>query len=132
VTPDPITAATGAIIIGPGDVKIVPKPWGEERWLVCTDRYAAKLLIVREGKRLSLQYHERKHETQYLQSGRLRYTLDGRELIIEPGTTIVLAPGTVHRMEALEDACIFEVSTPELDDVVRIEDDYGRQGTSDA
>jgi mannose-6-phosphate isomerase len=124
--------APGATIIAPGEVKIVPKPWGEERWLAVTDRYAAKLLFIQKGKRLSLQYHERKHETQYLQSGRLRYTLDGTEMIAEPGTTIILPPGTVHRMEALEDACIFEVSTPELDDVVRIEDDYGRKGTSDA
>jgi mannose-6-phosphate isomerase len=121
-----------ATVIAAKDVKVVAKPWGEERWLAHTDRYAAKLLIIRKGQRLSLQYHERKHETQYIQSGRVRYTLGDRELIAEPGTTIVLPPGAIHRMEALEDACIFEVSTPDLDDVVRLDDDYGRKGTSDA
>lgn len=116
---------------------IVPKPWGEEWWLAHESGYAAKVLIVKKGKRLSLQYHERKHETQFVESGRLKYTLgdatrpgDNRELIVEAGSVIVLPPGSVHRMEALEDSRIFEVSTPELDDVVRIEDDYGREGTS--
>jgi len=121
-----------ATVIAAKDLKIVPKPWGEEHWLAHTDRYAAKLLIIRKGKRLSLQYHERKHETQYVESGRVRYTLGDRELIAEPGTTIDLPPGAIHRMEAIEDARIFEVSTPDLDDVVRLEDDYGREGTSDA
>jgi mannose-6-phosphate isomerase-like protein (cupin superfamily) len=126
-----------ATIVAPEDVKIVPKPWGEEHWLAHTDRYAAKLLIIRKGHRLSLQYHARKHEVQYIEAGRVRYTLgsrtrpgEHREVIAEPGTTIVLPPGAVHRMEALEDARLFEVSTPDLDDVVRLEDDYGRTGTS--
>lgn len=134
MTLDPISTRTPseATIVSPESVKIVPKPWGEEHLLACTDRYAAKLLIIRKGHRLSLQYHERKHETQYVESGRVRYTLAGSELIAEPGTTINLPPGTVHRMEALEDSRIFEVSTPDLDDVVRLEDDYGREGTSGA
>jgi len=134
---DPISA--NATVISPESVKVVPKPWGEEHWLAHTDRYAAKMLIVRKGKRLSLQYHERKHETQYIEAGRVRYMLGSRddpshllEVIAEPGTTIDLPPGAIHRMEALEDARIFEVSTPDLDDVVRLEDDYGREGTSDA
>jgi mannose-6-phosphate isomerase len=122
----------GGTVIAAKDIKIVLKPWGEEHWLAHTDRYAAKLLIIRKGRRLSLQYHERKHETQYVEAGRVRYTLGGSELIAEPGTTIDLPPGAVHRMEALEDARIFEVSTPDLDDVVRLEDDYGREGTSEA
>ena len=134
MTLDPIstTVPSDATVISPEAVKIVPRPWGEEHWLACNERYAAKLLIIRKGHRLSLQYHVRKHETQYVESGRVRYTLDSRELIAGPGTTIDLPPGAVHRMEALEDARIFEVSTPELDDVVRLEDDYGRKGTSDA
>ena len=134
MTLDPIstTAPHDATIVSPEAVKIVPKPWGEEHLLACTDRYAAKLLIIRKGHRLSLQYHERKHETQYVQAGRVRYILGERELIAEPGTTINLPPGTVHRMEALEDTRIFEVSTPDLDDVVRLADDYGREGTSEA
>lgn len=126
-------AAREATVIAPGQGTVVPKPWGEERWLAHTDRYAGKLLILKKGHRLSLQYHERKHEVQYVQSGRIKYTLgsidrpgDYREEIVGPGTTVVLPPGTIHRMEALEDACFFEVSTPELEDVVRIEDDYGR------
>ncbi|MEO8457125.1 MAG: cupin domain-containing protein [Chloroflexota bacterium] len=128
-----------ATIVVPENIKVVAKPWGEEHWLACTDRYAAKILIVRKGQRLSLQYHERKHETQYIEAGRVRYNLgrsddpsQSAEVIAEPGTTIILPPGTVHRMQALEDSRIFEVSTPDLDDVVRIEDDYGREGTSDA
>jgi len=121
----------------PEAVKVVPKPWGEERWLAHTDRYAGKLLILRKGHRLSLQYHERKHETQYVDSGRIKYTLGSvdrpgeyEELIAEAGTTVMLPPGAVHRMEALEDSRFFEVSTPELTDVVRLEDDYGRARTS--
>jgi mannose-6-phosphate isomerase len=121
----------------PEAVKVIPKPWGEERWLAHTDRYAGKLLILRKGHRLSLQYHERKHETQYVDSGRIKYTLGSvdrpgeyEELIAEAGTTVMLPPGAVHRMEALEDSRFFEMSTPELTDVVRLEDDYGRAGTS--
>jgi mannose-6-phosphate isomerase-like protein (cupin superfamily) len=114
----------------------VPKPWGEELWLAHTDRYAGKVLVLKQGHRLSLQYHERKHEVQYVESGRIKYTLGTpdepaqREVIAEAGTVIELPPGTVHRMEALEDSRIFEVSTPELDDVVRLDDDYGRTGTN--
>jgi mannose-6-phosphate isomerase len=126
-----------AEVTPPEAVKVVPKPWGEERWLAHTDRYAGKLLILRKGHRLSLQYHERKHETQYVDSGRIKYTLGSierpgeyTELIAEAGTTVMLPPGAVHRMEALEDSRFFEVSTPELTDVVRLEDDYGRAGTS--
>ena len=135
------TATTGtrseATLLSPGEVKVVPKPWGEERWLVQNDHYAAKVLIVKRGHRLSLQFHEHKHETQYVHRGRVRYTLGNserpakyREAVAEAGTVIVLPPGAVHRMEALEDSEIFEVSTPELDDVVRLDDDYGRTGTS--
>ena len=122
-----------AVITKPGDVKIVEKPWGEERWLAHTDRYAGKILILKKGHRLSLQYHEKKHEVQYVDSGRIKYTLGSvdepgkfEEVIAEPGTTVLLPPGAIHRMEALEDSRFFEVSTPELEDVVRIEDDYGR------
>jgi mannose-6-phosphate isomerase len=126
-----------AQVTEPEGVKVVPKPWGEERWLAHTDRYAGKLLILKKGHRLSLQYHERKHETQYVDSGRIKYTLGSidrpgeyEEIIAHAGTTVMLPPGAVHRMEALEDSRFFEVSTPELTDVVRLEDDYGRAGTS--
>lgn len=128
------SAEDGARIAHP---EVVAKPWGEELWLTQTERYAGKVLILKGGHRLSLQYHERKHEVQYIESGRIRYTLgtpdkpdDFREVIAEAGTVIELPPGTVHRVEALEDSRIFEVSTPELDDVVRMDDDYGRTGTN--
>jgi mannose-6-phosphate isomerase-like protein (cupin superfamily) len=126
-----------AIVIAPGEVRVVPKPWGEERLLAHTDRYDGKVLVLKQGHRLSLQYHERKHEVQYIESGRIKYTLGSvdrpgeyREVTAEAGTVLVLPPGAVHRLEALEDARIFEVSTPELDDVVRLDDDYGRTETS--
>lgn len=125
--------AAEALVLPPGQVRRVSKPWGEELWLAHTGRYAGKVLVVRKGHRLSLQYHERKHETQYVESGRIRYTLGsvdrpGEHEILDagPGTVVTLPPGAVHRLEALEDARIFEVSTPELEDVVRLEDDYGR------
>jgi mannose-6-phosphate isomerase-like protein (cupin superfamily) len=123
-----------ATITRPEDVKVVPKPWGEERWLAHTDRYAGKILILKKGHRLSLQYHERKHEVQYVDSGKIKYTLGSvdepgvfEEVVVGPGTTVLLPPGAIHRMEALEDSRFFEVSTPELEDVVRLDDDYGRK-----
>jgi mannose-6-phosphate isomerase len=109
----------------------VEKPWGSELWYAHTDRYAGKILRVREGHRLSVQYHEQKDETSYLLSGRLLVeqgttaaTLRCRELA--PGESWRNEPRVVHTMEALEDSVILEVSTPELHDVVRIEDRYGR------
>lgn len=119
-------------------MKCVAKPWGEERWFAENSHYAGKVLVLKKGHRLSLQYHERKHEVQFLESGRVKYTLGSvdrpgeyREVVAEAGTVVVLPPGAIHRMEALEDSRFFEVSTPELDDVVRIEDDYGRAGQSE-
>jgi len=108
--------------------KLVDKPWGREIWYAHTDRYAGKVLEVSKGHLLSLQFHERKHETLYLLSGRMRFTLE--EAVFEwcPGLSVEIRPGARHRMEALEDSVILEVSTPELDDVVRLEDRYGRAG----
>jgi mannose-6-phosphate isomerase len=105
---------------------IVDKPWGREIWYAHTDRYAGKVLEVDEGHVLSLQKHEVKHETLYLQSGRMRFTLEGQIFEWLPGQCIEIPPDTVHRMEALEDSVILETSTPELEDVVRLEDRYGR------
>ena len=119
------------------DSKRVDKPWGYELWWACTDRYAGKILHVRKGESLSLQYHNVKDETIMLQSGCLLFEtrdagedgpLQAREM--RPGEVFHITPGTVHRMTAVEDCDILEVSTPELDDVVRLEDRYGRQGTS--
>jgi mannose-6-phosphate isomerase len=109
----------------------VPKPWGSELWYAQTDAYAGKILRVNQGHRLSLQYHECKDETSYLLSGRLLVTQGEtpgnlREFVVEPGGTWRNVPGVIHTMEALEDAVVLEVSTPQLDDVVRLEDRYGR------
>jgi mannose-6-phosphate isomerase-like protein (cupin superfamily) len=108
----------------------VAKPWGEEIIFAHTERYAGKVLKVRAGESLSLQYHERKDEALYLWEGRLRVHIerDGRveDRVVEPGEALHFPPGTRHRIEAIVDAVLFEVSTPELDDVVRLEDRYGR------
>jgi mannose-6-phosphate isomerase len=114
----------------------VEKPWGSELWFAQTNRYAGKLLRVRAGQRLSLQYHERKDETSFVLSGRLlvRQGADADSLVdteLAAGAAWRNEPGQVHTIEALEDAVIVEVSTPELDDVVRLSDDYGRAGTSE-
>jgi len=111
------------------------KPWGWELIWAETDRYAGKLLFVRAGQALSLQYHERKDESWYVQEGRATLELGkvGAELEtseIGPGDTFHFEPGTVHRLRVLEDTLIVEVSTSDLDDVVRLADDYGREGTS--
>ncbi len=110
----------------PEKPKIVSKPWGREIWYAHTDRYAGKILEVTRDHILSLQKHRIKHETLYLLSGRMRFTLEDDVFDWEPGTVVEIPPETVHRMEALEDSVILEVSTPELDDVVRLEDRYGR------
>ena len=110
---------------------LVEKPWGYEiRWAV-TERYLGKILHVRKGEALSLQYHERKDEWLLVVRGAIdtEIGLDGGELRTQrmgEGDSIHLAPGTRHRMTAVEDTDIYEVSTPEMDDVVRLEDRYGR------
>jgi mannose-6-phosphate isomerase len=109
----------------------VDKPWGHELIWARTDRYVGKILFVRAGEALSLQYHRVKDETIMVLSGRMELTsfADGeppatRELAVnEP---FHITPGLRHRMVAIEDCTIVEVSTPELDDVVRLEDRYGR------
>ncbi|MEA2609610.1 MAG: mannose-6-phosphate isomerase [Chloroflexota bacterium] len=113
----------------------VDKPWGHELIWAHTDRYVGKLLVIEAGRRLSLQRHLVKDESIYVASGRLRLTLEddlGRILVEEigPGEYRRVATGRIHRYEAIERCELIEVSTPELDDVVRLEDDFGRQGTS--
>lgn len=110
----------------PEQPTVVDKPWGREVRYAHTDRYAGKVLEVNRGHLLSLQKHNVKHETLYLYAGSIRLTLGDRVMQWEPGTAIAIAPGTIHRFEALEDSILLEVSTPELDDVVRLEDRYGR------
>ena len=112
------------------EIPRVEKPWGYELHWAKTDRYVGKLIHVAKGHALCLQYHNLKDETIYLQSGRLLFeievngTLEKRDMF--PGERVHITPRTVHRMTAIEDSDIFEVSTPELQDVVRLEDRYGR------
>ena len=117
--------------------KKVDKPWGYEIWWARTDRYVGKILHVRRGESLSLQYHNVKDETIMIQSGTLLFETKAkddagplRKLELLPGQSFHITPLTLHRMTALEDTDVLEVSTPELDDVVRLEDRYGRAGTS--
>jgi len=114
-----------------GPLSRVVKPWGSEELLASTDRYALKLIRVQKGSRPSLQFHRRKSESLFLLSGKLRVEMgESRDALtagkILPGECLDVPRGRVHRVTALEDSVIIEVSTPELDDVVRIEDDYDR------
>lgn len=120
------------------DVRRVEKPWGYEVIWAVAERYVGKLLFIRAGERLSLQYHQVKDETIYVLSGKMVFEVGPLEpagtpredLVLKPGEAYRITPHTVHRMIALEDTQVLEASTPELDDVVRLEDKYGRQGTS--
>ncbi len=110
----------------------VDKPWGHEVIWSVTERYAGKLLFIRAGESLSLQFHNVKDEAWYVLDGRAELELGAagermlnRE-VVGPGAAFHFAPGTVHRVKAVEDTTILEVSTPELDDIVRLEDQYGR------
>jgi mannose-6-phosphate isomerase len=111
----------------------VDKPWGYELIWARTDRYAGKILFVKAGESLSLQFHNVKDEAWYLLSGRAEIELGGpgermlNSEVVGAGAAFHLPPGTVHRLQAVEDTTIFEVSTPQLDDIVRLEDRYGRE-----
>lgn len=115
----------------------VDKPWGYELIWAVTDTYVGKLLFVRAGESLSLQFHREKDESWLVQSGRAKLELGSagaamlKEEVVAAGASFRFRPGTVHRVTALEDTTILEVSTPQLDDVVRLEDRYGREGTSE-
>lgn len=117
-------------------VSKVDKPWGYELRFVRTDRYAGKLLFIKAGSQLSLQYHEKKDEAFFVQSGTLDLVLgrgaEQKVVRMQAGDSHHIAPGTVHRFRAVADTLLFEVSTPELEDVVRLEDDYGREGVKDS
>jgi quercetin dioxygenase-like cupin family protein len=147
------------------EIKTVPKPWGHETIWAKTDRYVGKILHIKAGQALSVQYHNRKDETVYLLSGQLKYwvQLSGADapgsrlqtpgphrsagtgetpvaarspipemadVRLQVGDAFRITPGTIHYMEAVTDCDVLEVSTPELEDVVRIKDRYGREGTS--
>ncbi len=113
----------------------VDKPWGNELIWALTDRYCGKVITIETGRRLSLQYHEQKDEAILVTSGRLRLHLEGDDGVMTvselgPGEAAHVAVGRRHRYEAIERVELVEVSTPELGDVVRVEDDFGREGTS--
>lgn len=149
------------------EVTTVPKPWGHETIWAKTDRYVGKVLHIKAGHALSVQYHKQKDETVFLLSGQLKYWVQiegkgqrsepkgpmaagphrtagtgetpvaGRQAIpdmidvnLRVGDAFRITPGTIHYMEAVTDCDILEVSTPELDDVVRLKDRYGREGTN--
>jgi mannose-6-phosphate isomerase-like protein (cupin superfamily) len=119
------------------ETRRVEKPWGWELIWADTDAYVGKLLFVKAGHSLSLQFHRVKDEAWYVTEGRAELEMGaaGEALteseVVGPGAAFHMPPGTVHRVKALEDTLILEVSTPHLDDVVRLEDDYGREGTSE-
>jgi mannose-6-phosphate isomerase-like protein (cupin superfamily) len=120
---------------GRTDVRIVQKPWGHETIWALTDRYCGKVLHIKAGEALSVQYHERKDETIHLLSGEMIYRVgerggELRDVRLCRGESFRITPGTVHQMEAVTDCDVLEASTPELDDVVRLTDRYGREGTS--
>ncbi|MDI6893517.1 MAG: cupin domain-containing protein [Bacillota bacterium] len=111
-------------------MKVVEKPWGRETWWAVTPSYVGKIIEVRAGHSLSLQYHREKLESMYFLRGRGRLLVGDEEKEVAPGLAVTIPPGTVHRIWAEEDLQIVEVSTPQVEDVVRIEDAYGR--TADA
>lgn len=112
-------------------MQVIEKPWGKEEVIEINDRYMMKKLTMWKGHRCSLQYHNIKQETIYVLEGKLKISygsahdaLDDR--VFEAGQYITLSPTVIHRMEAVEDAVYLEASTPEMDDVVRLSDDYSR------
>jgi mannose-6-phosphate isomerase len=115
----------------------VPKPWGHETIWARSDRYVGKILHINAGHELSVQYHNRKDETVYLLSGKIVYKVqrDGDDVLddtlLEVGESFRITPGTIHQMIAVTDCDVLEVSTPEIDDVVRLSDKYGREGTNE-
>jgi len=126
----------GSLAPWAAETRRVEKPWGYELIWAVTDIYVGKVLFVKAGESLSLQYHEQKDESWLIQSGLARIELgsvdDGElaEDTVGPGAAFHYRPGTVHRITAVEDTTILDVSTPHLDDVVRLADSYGREGTS--
>ena len=115
------------------DPKIVTKPWGHEVIFAVTKDYVGKVLVIKAGHQLSLQFHKVKEETIYIQSGEMKFQIENdqgqvEDQIMKPGMSAHILPHRKHRMIAVSDCEIFEVSTPHLDDVVRLEDRYGRVG----
>ena len=117
------------------EVVRVPKPWGHETIWARSDKYVGKIIHINAGQELSVQYHKKKDETICLLSGSMTYRVqdeDGalKDIRLAVGESFRNVPGTIHQMVAVTDCDVLEVSTPELDDVVRLSDKYGRAGTS--
>lgn len=119
------------------EVRVVPKPWGHETIWASTDLYVGKILHIKAGHALSIQYHNAKDETVHLLSGEIIYRVqtgpgqdDLEDVRLRAGESFRITPHTVHQMEAVTDCEVLEASTPHLDDVVRLKDRYGREGTS--
>jgi mannose-6-phosphate isomerase len=136
--PAPITKPARASETGPVATRVVPKPWGHELIWAQTDQYVGKILHINAGQALSVQYHTAKDETIHLLSGDIVYRVQraGRtqaleEVRLRAGDSFRIGPGTIHQLEAVTDCEVLEVSTPHLDDVVRLKDRYGREGTSE-
>lgn len=114
-------------------LKVVAKPWGKEIWFAYNNnKYVGKIIEVLKNKRLSLQYHQKKHETMYINQGEVELTLENNKgklitSILKKGAAVEILPGRKHRIKALKNSIIFEVSTIEVDDVIRVEDDFGRK-----
>ncbi len=116
---------------------MVPKPWGHETIWASTDQYVGKILHIKAGHALSIQYHNTKDETVHLLSGEIIYRVqrgadknDLEDVRLRAGESFRITPDTVHQMEAVTDCDVLEASTAHLDDVVRLKDRYGREGTS--
>ena len=119
--------------MNPGAQKLVTKPWGHEIIWAVTKDYVGKILFIKAGHQLSLQFHKVKEETIYIQSGEMRFVIENEhgqleEVLLTKGKSHHILPNRKHRMIAVTDVEVFEVSTPHLDDVVRLEDSYGRVG----
>src|SRR5712671_1400487 len=124
-------------VAGRVNVVHVPKPWGHETIWARSERYVGKILHITAGHELSVQYHNRKDETIYLLSGEIIYRVqkDGNDDVLDDvklkvGESFRITPGTIHQMVAVTDCDVLEVSTPEVDDIVRLSDKYGREGTT--
>ncbi len=122
---------------GAGRVKVVrvPKPWGHETIWAQSERYVGKILHINAGHELSVQYHSKKDETIHLLSGEMVYRVQSGGKMLEDvqlrnGESFRNTPGTIHQMVAVTDCDVLEVSTPEIDDVIRLSDKYGRAGTN--
>lgn len=112
-------------------MNIIEKPWGMEELLECNENYVLKKLTMWKGKRCSLQYHNEKHETIFIHSGKLSIHIKydnqvATSQVFEPGESVAIPPKVIHRMEAVEDCVYIEASTPQLADVIRLSDDYNR------